>query len=305
MTTSRVTLIHFSDIHLTARRLGWRRRDWLSKRLTGWVNIRMLGRGRRFRHAEAVLERLLGRLQADPPDGVLFSGDATKLGFCNEFQRVESLMQPQASWWPPAVAVPGNHDYYVPEAADAGEFERIFAPWQQGERLAGSTYPFVRTIRGIHIVAIQAARANPFHLDASGEVGSEQRDRIRELSRHLPPGPRWWLVHYPLRKATGMLEGPLRRLKDHQEMLELARDCQVQLWLHGHIHTPFVRGACDAVPFPMICAGSATQTHRWSYHRYQVEADRLIGTRWTYHLGLGDFVESDRFSLKLRLNPGE
>ena len=46
-----IKLAHFSDVHLTAPRLGWRVRDLFGKRGTGWVNVRLMGRAHRFRFA--------------------------------------------------------------------------------------------------------------------------------------------------------------------------------------------------------------------------------------------------------------
>src|SRR5690606_29379808 len=54
-----VRIAHFSDVHLTAKPLGFRPRDWMSKRFTGWLNVRVLGRGRSFRHAPAVTAALV------------------------------------------------------------------------------------------------------------------------------------------------------------------------------------------------------------------------------------------------------
>ena len=49
-----IRLAHFSDIHLTARPLGWRVRDAFNKRPSGWVNVAVLGRGASFKHANDV-----------------------------------------------------------------------------------------------------------------------------------------------------------------------------------------------------------------------------------------------------------
>ena len=302
MAAEPIRIIHFSDIHLTAPRLGWERRDWLGKRLTGWMNIKLLGRGRRFRYAVEAATVLVHRIHAAKQDGVIFS-DATKLGFPSEFRKVEELLAPADERWPAAVAVPGNHDYYVPEAAASNAFETTFAPWQRGTRIGSHAYPFLRSIGPVHVIALNGATANAFHLDAGGAIGDDQLQRMRALCADLPPGIRVVVVHYPLRTAAGELEPKLRRLRDHEAALSVAADCGVQLWLHGHIHRPFVRGACDAVPFPMICTGSATQCDRWSYHEYTIRGLQLVGVRFTYKPDERNYFESDRFSLTLPDDP--
>ena len=75
-----VHLAHFSDVHLTVRPLGWRVRDLFGKRLSGWVNVKFLGRGHRFVFANAVIESLLREFRERPFDHLVFSGDATTMG---------------------------------------------------------------------------------------------------------------------------------------------------------------------------------------------------------------------------------
>src|SRR4051794_9985715 len=88
-----VRLAHLSDVHVTAPRLGWRARDWTSKRLTSWMNLRWLGRRRRFLHADHVLGRLVAELPGRGVEHIIFSGDATALGFDAEFARAARALR--------------------------------------------------------------------------------------------------------------------------------------------------------------------------------------------------------------------
>ena len=53
-----IRLAHISDLHVPVKRPGWGMRDLFTKRATGWINVRLLGRGRRFRHARQVVQVL-------------------------------------------------------------------------------------------------------------------------------------------------------------------------------------------------------------------------------------------------------
>src|ERR1700704_3736910 len=108
-----IRLIHFSDIHITAQPLGWQTRDWFNKRLPGWINFRWLGRAHRFRAADEVVNALVADLIARRPDRLVFSGDATAMGFEPEFVRAVELLRVGREDMPPGLAVPGNHDYYT------------------------------------------------------------------------------------------------------------------------------------------------------------------------------------------------
>src|SRR5262249_53188726 len=107
-----VHLAHLSDVHITTSPLGRQPRDWVTKRVPGYINLRWLGRRRRFRSAAEVLAALVSDIRRRRPDHVIFSGDATNLGFEAEFARAAALLGLGGDDPLPGLAVPGNHDYY-------------------------------------------------------------------------------------------------------------------------------------------------------------------------------------------------
>src|SRR5262245_48117682 len=199
-------LAHFSDVHLTVNPLGWRVRDLLSKKASGWVNVKILGRGRRFRFANDVVAALRKDLAMRGYDHLVFSGDATMLAFEAEMKAAADALGVADPALPPGLAVPGNHDYYTRFAERSGLFESAFAPWQQGERVVGQVYAFPRRAGSGWLRAVNTARANRMSGDASGEMGAAQLDRLRRLCDTLSPGPRILVTHYPLRNAKGKVE---------------------------------------------------------------------------------------------------
>ena len=112
-----VRLAHFSDVHVTAHRPRWHREDWFNKRFAAWFNLRLMGRGSRFRQAEQVLAALQGDLERRRPDRLIFSGDATAMGFEEELARAAPLLLVNRF---PGLAVPGNHDYCTRAAMLSG-----------------------------------------------------------------------------------------------------------------------------------------------------------------------------------------
>ncbi len=287
-----IRLAHVSDIHVTARST-WRVRDWASKRLTSWVNLRFLGRARKFAHADRVLAALAAELRARGYDRVLFSGDATALGFEEETARAAELLGVGRPGTPPGLAVPGNHDYLT-TAATRGYFERHFAPWLTGERVDDAVYPFAQPVGPAWLVAVNSSKANWWPTDASGRVGEAQLRRLEALLARLPAGPRILVTHYPAtaRGSHG------RELLDAEAVLEVARRGRVGLWLHGHHHHHY-RLAPEAAPFPVICAGSATQLGLWSYGEYTLTGRRLAAVQRVFEDETGRFVEGQRFEVDL------
>jgi 3',5'-cyclic AMP phosphodiesterase CpdA len=290
-----VRLVHFSDIHVTARS-SWRPHDVLSKRLSSWVNLRFLGRGRDFARADEVLAALLAELLEERPDRLLFSGDATALGFEEEIARAAALLRVGEL---PGFAVPGNHDYCTLHAMRAGHFERHFRPWQQGERIDGAVYPFAQRIGHIWVIGVCSATANWMPMDARGGVGREQLDRLEALLGRLEGGPRILVTHYPIARAGGDPEKRFHLLRDLHDLIAVAARGGVGLWLHGHRHDAYHHAAGSIAPFPVICSGSATQNGLWSYGRYTITGTRLSASRRVFDPERGRFREHRTFELEL------
>lgn len=288
-------LAHFSDIHLTTKKLRLPLRDWFGKGVTGWLNARF-GRGKHFVDATTVAGILAQDMRLRGYDHVVFSGDATTLGLRIEFAEVERVLEPTVGW-PPAIAVPGNHDYFTHRAARRGEFERAFSTWQVGERVSDDPYPFAQKVGPLWLVAVNSAGANLGFWDSRGRVGSAQLDRLAELFRRLPPGPRVMVTHYPLLLADGSPETRWRRLRDARRLFDLAKAGGVRLWLHGHRHVGYYRPSDATLPFAVVCAGSATQAGKWSYNEYTFVDGVMHGRRRVWSANAGQFVDGDGFSL--------
>jgi 3',5'-cyclic AMP phosphodiesterase CpdA len=294
-----VRLCHISDIHVTADELGWRLEDWFNKRLAAWANLSVLGRARHFRQADVIVETLMRDLKAEPPDRVVFSGDATALGFESEVRRAATLLGLSNSAPLPGLAVPGNHDYCTFTAADSGDFERNFAPWQQGERIDGATYPFAQQVGHVWLVAVNGATGNRWAWDAGGRAGAAQLDRLEKLIGRLQGGPRILVTHFPVCTESGNLERADRRLRDLEQLVAIASRGGISLWLHGHRHRFYHIERPPQAPFPVICAGSTTQEGLWCHGDYRIEDNHLRVAKRVYDPVSGKFVVAAEFETTL------
>ncbi len=209
-----VRFAHFSDIHLTARPLGWRTRDLFNKRTSGWVNVKLLGRGLRFKHASDVTGALRKEFASREFDQLVFSGDATTLGFPSEVSEAANRLGVGDASLPPGIAVPGNHDLYVGRSIRDRHFESAFAPWQEGVRVGAEPYPFARKVGHVWLIALNSAKPNFWLWDATGRVGAAQLQRLRELCKTLDSGPRIVVSHYPLLMEGHRVEPRWHRLHD-------------------------------------------------------------------------------------------
>jgi 3',5'-cyclic AMP phosphodiesterase CpdA len=294
-----IRLAHLSDIHITAPALEWRLGDWFTKRYPGWFNYRWLGRRFRFRHADAILAELVKELRERGPDRVVFSGDATALGFAAEFRRAADLLGVADADGLAGFAVPGNHDYYTRAVAASGLFENYFAPWLHGERVDGATYPFAQRVGPVWLVGVNSCTGNRWPWDAAGSVGPEQRERLRRLLERLDAGPRILVTHFPVALANGRHERRTHGLRDLAELVAVAARGGVCLWLHGHRHEAYHLPDPGQAPFPVICAGSATQEGHWSYGEYTFEQRCCRVVCRVYDPKAGRFREAVTYELQL------
>jgi len=267
--------------------------------MSAWLNLRVLGRARHFRHTDHILAALRTELKERSFDRAIFSGDATAMGFEEELRKAAALLGLGSEEELPGLAVPGNHDYCTYAARWSGHFERYFAPWQVGERVGDAIYPFAQRVGPAWLVAVNSATANRWAWDASGAVGADQLGRLEKLLDRLEGGPRILVTHYPIRIANGKPERAGHGLRDLNDVVAVAQRGGVALWLHGHRHEAYHHHPSDQAPFPVICAGSATQTGLWSYSAYTLTGQRLLAVQRIYDEARECFRDGRRFELDL------
>ncbi len=291
-----IRLAHLSDVHIFCPHARWERRDWFNKRLSGWFNIRCLGRGHRFRQAAAVLKALVADVYERKPDCIVFSGDATALGFEEELAEAAAILRVGQPGGLPGFAVPGNHDYYTRGCAESFLFEQYFAPWLEGQRIDGAIYPFARRVGDVWLIGVNSSTGNRWFWDATGRVGEDQLDRLRRLLNQLDHdhAPRILVTHYPVARADGTPENHEHLLHDLSKLIETAEDGDVALWLHGHRHDPYIITASPKCSIPSICAGSGTQEGLWTYAEHQFDGKTWQVTRRRYQPEKQLFVDGER-----------
>lgn len=292
-----VRLAHISDIHVTARPLGMCLGDWWTKRCAAWLNVHVGGRGSRFRNAERVLDVWRTEAPGRRFDRIIFSGDATTMGFPRELERAARMLGVSESQ--SGLATPGNHDYCTRPAEGSGEFERTFAPWLAGERIDGHTYPFAQKVGDAWIVSVNSARGNFWFWDASGRIADDQLDRLRRLLKALSPGPRILVTHYPICLANGKSESYAHGLRNCEKAIGIAAEGGVKLWLHGHRHDFYWFAKPTQAPFAVICAGSGTQNKLWSYLEYDLNGSSLAARRRVFDERSNAFRDAESFTLSL------
>ena len=170
----------------------------------------------------------------------------------------------------PGIAVPGNHDVYVPRTVRKEAFEAAFAPWQEGQRIGSSVYPFARKVGHVWLIGLNSAKPNFWMWDATGKVVEPQLARFRELTATLDAGPRIVVSHYPILMQKRLPEPRWHRLRNWRRVRDVAAECGVSLWLHGHRHVWYASWPlAKTCPLrqSLLRGARPLQTRRWGYPR--------------------------------------
>ncbi|MFO0841593.1 MAG: hypothetical protein U0797_04215 [Gemmataceae bacterium] len=135
----------------------------------------------------------------------------------------------------------------------------------------------------------------PLGLGRQSAVGPDQLERLDRLLLCASTAGRLLVTHYSVARPGGKAEHPGRQPRPRRP----DRRGGVCLWLHGHIHEPYHHPRTALAPFPIICAGSATQSGHWSYGEYVVQGSRLKASRRVFDPDAGGFREGEAFELDL------
>ena len=275
-------IAQISDLHvldLEAVRL----RDFLSKRITGGVNLLT---ARRNSHPIELAERLVADLTLEELDHVVVTGDVTNLSLPGEFQRVSRLLKPLGGYADVTV-VPGNHDIYTRGAAAERRFESYFSHlvFESGRDRAGWEFPAIKDLGDVVIAGLCSALPTPL-LTAWGRVGHEQLDRLQAALERPEYEQRFKIValHHNLHPRTGFAEATAS-LKDRDDVVSRLLELKVNLVLHGHTHKPH-RYAVARGGHTMYVVGSGSSTLSSAdiaqvarYNIYSIEEGKLARIR--------------------------
>lgn len=223
---------HLSDIHVPA---GVRPslRDLLGKRLTGYLNFKLR---REQEYDVRVLREAVRQLIDAKVDVVVVSGDLSNLAYHAEFKRAHDLLSPLSKAEIPWFVIPGNHDRYLARAID-GFMERQFAKQLGTPLLPNDAYPWISHQPGATLLGLNSAVANaPFQAwghvsDAQIEAAYAAKERISGAGAPLVIA-----VHHHLGKAPHKDRDHNRNLRNSDAVLQLAKDLNAALVLHGHNH---------------------------------------------------------------------
>ncbi|MGE0483394.1 MAG: metallophosphoesterase [Gammaproteobacteria bacterium] len=217
--------VHLSDPHLSSL-ADYRYADVAGKRRLGMLSWH---RRRRRHHLREVLDALCAAALAEQPDLVLVSGDFVQLGLAGEIAEARAWLD--AFGAVPVRIVPGNHDFYQPDA-----LAPALAAWAPYLGLAASAtsdaFPTCLERGPLTVIGLCSAQPMPWW-SAGGAIGEAQLQRLDGLLARSRGRLRCVMLHHPPQPGQCARR---KALADAHVLSLLLERHAVELVVHGHVH---------------------------------------------------------------------
>jgi hypothetical protein len=248
-----VKIAHLTDLHITT--LPPSRAAYFDRRVSGALNLTLLGRGEKYRASEHRGAEAVAEIIGESPDAVVFGGDASSLAEPEELAGAVRVLRPLLDLGVPCIALAGNHDRYTGRSVHEQRFERAFEGWQ----MIDSTWQTLN-LGGELVTFVDTARANWGVWDSRGKVVPL-----------LDEAPALIFSHYALLRPDGTPDKPLHALRNAEEVIDWLARGPNTTWCCGHLHHSFT--ACRGA-LTQFCAGSVGGPLR-SWQMIDTSGDRI------------------------------
>lgn len=244
-------IVHFSDPHIGGPPSDWR--AVFDKRFVGVFNYHYF---RSRRHNNRWLGVLARRIEDDPPDMVVCTGDITTTGEPSEFRAsLRPLLKLSKEKGTRILFVPGNHDIYVDDPKCRKAMADAFRLVNEQEGLKLEDLPTAFKFRGIDFCVVNECLTTSL-FSSCGYMDAKTSDYILKWASGPKDTPRVLVGHYPVREVNP-LTGARHRLWGQEAAARAISDGRIDLSLCGHSHAPFAR--VDDRGRGEVCAGSLTR----------------------------------------------
>ncbi len=276
-------ILHFSDMHLDVPLTTIPLLEWFGKRLIGGANL-VLNRRRHFRRVEHKLAQL-DRFRRDHHiDLVVNTGDFTVLGTEPEYAAAREAVSPMYEGPLGFVAIPGNHDLYMPNTVRQRRFEKYFGATMTTDRpdlAVDGLWPFVRLFGpDVAVVGVNSSRPNPQPWRSNGRIPDRQLKGLQRVLVDPEIASRFVFImtHYAPRLRDGQPDRHSHGLLNAEAFLQVCAPVERGAILCGHVHHRFRVRIAGVAP-EIYCAGSATMNGREGFWMFDVEDGQVTSSK--------------------------
>ncbi|TGK56663.1 phosphohydrolase [Leptospira wolffii] len=284
-------LVHLSDLHFP---VPLPISSLKGKMIPGYINYTFR---RRKKYPILLWDAILRKVEEIRPDAVIISGDITNVSHWKEYEHALEYLRPLLG--DKTFMIPGNHDRYTIKAAgkeaEPPYYEKFFSPWM-GETVA-SAPGYLRTKKIGSLTLVGWDSNMPlFILDAFGYVQKEiaeatlrylEREKIRDYIL---------VCHHPIWNPPENQESYSHKMRNRDEIAELLQSKPPLAYLHGHVHTNWVKAPDPEKPYYVINSASSTRIldtkHQSGFHVLDYDGKSVSVQRYAFSNDKREFIES-------------
>ena len=268
-------LLHISDLHFGKNTL--RKRDFLSKRATGYINQK-LRRKKTFNGS--IRNQVLTYVQNNKHDFLCISGDVTNLAYEREFIEAKEKLNPVIDF-KKTFLIPGNHDRYVKSATKADFMQTYFSyicpfTWEKRKQLG---FVIRKLTNKILLIGIDMSVPRTY-MSARGKINKKTLNSCRETlkNREYDGCVKIVVGHYPVWVPDQVHDGYLHQLSGKKIMREFLLENEIDLYLHGHVHRSWVIKPYKDSKLICINSGGCCKEDSvvTGFHKIQIKEDNKI-----------------------------
>ncbi|WP_039947923.1 metallophosphoesterase family protein [Leptospira fainei] len=286
-------LVHLSDLHFPVH---LPLSSLKGKMVPGYLNYTLR---RKRKYPIHLWESLVEKVLSLNPDGIVISGDITNVAHITEYFGSLEYLRPLLN--DKTFMIPGNHDRYTRAAVRGSEpyYERFFGRWM-GDPVEGSKgYLRWKKIGSLYLIGLDSNKPLSV-LNAYGYVDPNiVRDALAFL-RDRQADQYVLVCHHPIWNPPERQESGGHKMRNREEIAELLKGNPPIAYLHGHVHTNWVKIPDKEKPYYVINSASSTRIsdarHDCGFHFLEIKNESAKITRFTYSEGMSKFIEAQTIS---------
>ncbi len=273
-----IVLIHISDIHFindqTLLRGLLENGRIFTKRHLGWLNYSL----RRRRHFDPTLKtRLFDRLHEINWDYLVISGDLTTLSLNREFNKARKAITPLMQRGN-VLLTAGNHDRYTKENATNDTIRSIFNDcWPYNQESKRDDQVNIYEL-GDNAVLLELDMATPrIFYSSRGKIPCNLKSIKNILKKNYKNKIKIIIGHYPAFLPPNEHEGYLHEISKKKEFQQFLLTCEIDFYLHGHIHKSWIYKPDEEADLLCINSGGCCRyaEGEWAgFHRIEINDEK-------------------------------
>ncbi|PJZ56136.1 metallophosphoesterase family protein [Leptospira barantonii] len=281
-------IVHLSDLHFPTPVPFFQLQG---KMFVGYLNYNLR---RKKKYPKEVWNSILEFIRKTNPDAIVVSGDITNVSHEEEFRTAGKLLSelPREK----VFYIPGNHDRYMKRSVGENAFyERYFSDLS-GESISHNAhYIRIKKIGDLHFVGWDSSIPLSI-LDAYGRIQPEVVAQTKKILAEKKINEYVLVCHHPIWNPADRQETVHHKLLNREEVASLLKEKPPLAYLHGHVHTNWVKQPGEELPYYVVNSASSTRLsdhrHECGFHTLEIQKRDVKIQRYTYNTEQSKFTEA-------------